>query len=257
MTSCNVKVARLRVLFKRGDVQNHKNYRPISMLPILLKLFTRVVHARISDTLARGQCRDQAGFKKGYGCEDHLFTVTMLYETCAEWNMPLWIAAIDFKKAFDTVEQGDIWTALEEQGIPPQYVNVFKRLYADQTGTVIAKRTSRTFSITRGTKQGDPVSLALFNAVLEKAITKVKSIWMAKGFGIRIGPFQEDILSNLQFADDVFLLAKSIKTLRKIIKDLEAAVGEVGLEMHMGKTISVYRMPEVLGKRRHPTSKSE
>ena len=124
------------------------------------------------------------------------------------------------------MEQGDIWTALEEEGIPPQYVNVSKSVYADQTGTVIAKRASRTFSITRGTKQGDPVSLALFNAVLEKVITTVASRWMAKGWGIRIGPFQEDRLLHLRFAGDVLLLAKSIKTLRKMIKDLQAAVGE-------------------------------
>ena len=92
----------LRVLFKKGDQQALENYRPISILPILLKLFSRVIHARINSNLDAAQSVDQAGFRSGFACDDHLFSVTMLAEKAKEWNTPLWIVAIDFKKAFDT-----------------------------------------------------------------------------------------------------------------------------------------------------------
>ena len=78
------KKTRLEVLFKKGDVKSLENYRPISILPILLKLFSRVLLARIGDTLHRAQSGDQAGFRQGFGCDDHLFTLTMLYEKCQE-----------------------------------------------------------------------------------------------------------------------------------------------------------------------------
>ena len=42
----------------------------------------------------------------------------MLQEKCQEYRIPLWVAAIDFKKAFDTVEHVSIWDALREQGVP-------------------------------------------------------------------------------------------------------------------------------------------
>ena len=74
------KETRLRVLFKKGDASNPQKYRPIAILPTLLKLFSRELIARISDVLERAQSRDQAGFRRGFGCEYHLSTVTMLHE---------------------------------------------------------------------------------------------------------------------------------------------------------------------------------
>ena len=44
------------------------NYRPISILPILYKLFSRVLDARLKVLLSKTQSVDQAGFKKGFGC---------------------------------------------------------------------------------------------------------------------------------------------------------------------------------------------
>ena len=78
------KKNRLRVLFKKGDVKSLENYRPISILPILLKLFSRVLLARIGAKLTEAQSPDQAGFRHSYGCDDHLFALTMLYEKCHE-----------------------------------------------------------------------------------------------------------------------------------------------------------------------------
>ena len=45
------KQTRLKVLFKKGDPQLPDNYRPISILPILYKLFSKVLCARIKDVL--------------------------------------------------------------------------------------------------------------------------------------------------------------------------------------------------------------
>ena len=102
------KVTKLRILFKKGDKKNPDNYRPIALLPILLKVFSRVLLARMSIDLGKAQCRDQAGFRTSYSCDDHLFTVSMLQEKCAEWGKPLWCAAIDYRKAFEMVEHNAI-----------------------------------------------------------------------------------------------------------------------------------------------------
>ena len=44
------KQTRLKVLFKKGDSRKAENYRPIAILPILYKLFSKVVCARVKDT---------------------------------------------------------------------------------------------------------------------------------------------------------------------------------------------------------------
>ena len=110
-----------------------------------------------------------------------MFTLTMLHEGCQEWVAPLWIAATDFKNAFDMVERKAIWTALAEERVAREYINALKRLYEGQTGTVVGNEESCVFGTTRGTKQGDPISPPLFNAVLKKAIAQLKATWIQKG----------------------------------------------------------------------------
>jgi hypothetical protein len=101
---------------------------------------------------------------------------------------------------------------------------------------VIADRVSKEYKIQRGTKQGDPLSPKLFNAVLEKVLESIQADWRRKGFGIAIGAGPEDRLCNLRFADDIILLATSRSQLKQMLGDLSAAAITVGLELHMGKT---------------------
>ena len=92
------------VLFKKGETTEPENYRPIAILPILYKVFAKLLDRRIGHVLERAQSVDQAGFRRSFGCEDHLFSVVLLAEKLREVQMPLWVAAIDYTKAFDTVE---------------------------------------------------------------------------------------------------------------------------------------------------------
>ena len=75
------KETRLKVLFKKGCRQDPANYRPIAMLSIL-----QVVCGRVTDTLNQLQPVDQAGFRAGFSCDDHLFTMVQLVEKHAEFN---------------------------------------------------------------------------------------------------------------------------------------------------------------------------
>ena len=84
------KQTRLKVLFKKGDPRNVENYRPISVLPILYKLFSKVICAKIRVILDRAQSVDQGGFRSGFACDDHLFALTLLSEKCSEFRLPLW-----------------------------------------------------------------------------------------------------------------------------------------------------------------------
>ena len=94
-----------------------ENYRPISILPILYKLFSRMILERIKLVLAQAQSVDQAGFKSGFSCDDHLLTVVLLQEAAAEFRNGLWFAAVDFQKAFDSIEHFSIWESLANQKI--------------------------------------------------------------------------------------------------------------------------------------------
>ena len=222
------------VLHNKGDIRCPDNYRPIAMLPILYKLLARTLDSRMKAALDEAQPVDQAGFRKGFGCDDHLFTILQLIERMSEYNCPLWICAIDFRKAFDTVEHPAIWASLTEQGVHHRYISLLRRLYSAQAGQVVLQVESKRFRITRGTKQGDPMSPSLFNSVLESVFRKLKAKWQNRRCGITMG--SEEQLSNLRFADDVLLVASSRQHIQSMIQDLLEEASKVGLEMHTGKT---------------------
>ena len=140
-------------------------------------------------------------------------------------------------RPFDSVEHKTIWEALARQGVDKDYIEVLKRLYANQLGKItVVSQTSRAFEIGRGTKQGDPLSTLLFNAVLEDIFREVRDKWQARKFGIEMSEGPERHLSSLCFADDVLLLAANITDLKEMMNDLMQAAAKRGLEAHDEKT---------------------
>ena len=115
-----------------------------------------------------------------------MFAVLLIAEISREWNLPVWIAAVDFQKVFDTISHESLWESLAEQNVPDMYIKLLRRLYQGQTGKVSCDRCSRSFNIERGTKQGDPISPILFNATLEKIMRAVKRKWQSRKYGLEI-----------------------------------------------------------------------
>ena len=224
----------LKVLFKKGDPKLPENYRPIAVIPILYKLFAKVLCNRNRGGFETEQSVDQAGFRSGFCCDDNLFAVTMLSDKLKEYNLPLWVAAVDFRKAFDTVDHQCLWQALRDQHVPGIYVAVLKKLYCDQSATVKCDAESRVFAIQRGTKQGDPISPLLFNTVLEQVMRPLKQKWMKERKGIKLGAAADDTLQSLRFADDLLLIASSRKHVQDMLRDLMLQSRTAGLEVHLG-----------------------
>ena len=149
-------------------------------------------------------------------------TVTLLIEKSKEYNFPIWLALVDFEKAFDSVEHAALWEVLEKQSVPEQYIYLLKFLYADQEAAVQAGVRSRTFPVGRGVKQGDPISGLLFIAVMQDILGSLQIKWEQANmrrtgvkYGIQLG--ENHNLTNLRFADDVMLVAQSKSDIKKML----------------------------------------
>ncbi|KAK6762924.1 hypothetical protein RB195_023580 [Necator americanus] len=136
------------LLYKKGDLHEISNYRSICLLSVIDKLFTRVILNRIEKVLDEGQPCEQAEFQKGFSTTDHIHTVSKLIEVSREYNMPLCLTFVDIKKALYSVGTESVIEALDNQGVPTQYIK-------------------------RGVRQGDTISPNIFTATLENAMRKL------------------------------------------------------------------------------------
>ncbi|GBP22261.1 Putative uncharacterized transposon-derived protein F52C9.6 [Eumeta japonica] len=221
--------SRITLLYKKGDPQDIGNYRPISLLPTMYKLFAMCLEKRLEPDIEKHQTKEQAGFRPGFSTIDHIHTIEQIVEKYQEFKSPLYLAYVDYAKAFDSITHESIWQALKHQNIPDIYINIIKNIYIKSTSRVKLDRLGPKINIRRGVKQGDPLSPKLFIAVLQNIMKDLK--WEGKGINI-----DGKYLSNLRFADDIVLFSTSSKQLEEMLTDLSDSSNTIGLQLNTSKT---------------------
>ena len=223
------KEANMVIFFKKGNRKDIKNYRPICLLSNMYKLFTKIITTRLEKKLDENQPREQAGFRSKYSTTDHIHAINQLKEKCREYNIPLCVAFVDYEKAFDSVQTQAILTSLQEQGIEDVYIEIMKDIYTDSSVTVHLHKESEKIRIKRGVRQGDTISPKLFTATLESIFRRLN--WEHKGVKI-----DGEFLSNLRFADDIFLCTETPQELQQMLQELSDESRRMGLKMNIAKT---------------------
>ena len=212
------------------DLSQPENYRPIAVLSIYYKIFSRILYDRIQSQLDAQQAHEQCGFRPGIRIEDAIITTENLISATSEFNIPLWMASLDLKKAFDRIQHSYLIEALREQGLSDAEVALILDIYSEQTGTIDG---NHIFEIHRGVKQGDTLSSILFNAALEHIFRKWEQRLDSQGWLIRNNLPR---LTHVRFADDILLFAKSLDEIIAMLEFLKEELAEAGLEMHPEKT---------------------
>ena len=139
---------------------------------------------------------------------------------------------MDYEKEFDSVQTQAILTSLQEQGIEDVYIEILKDIYADSsvTLTVHLHKESEKIRIKRGVRQGDTISPKLFTATLESIFRRLN--WEIKGVKI-----DGEFLSNLRFADEIFLCTETPQELQQMLKEPSDESRRMGLlRMIIAKT---------------------
>ena len=109
----------LVTLFKKGSKSDGSNFRDISLLSIVGKLFSRIILNRLVCTIVNGILPEsQCSFRASHGTVDMIFSARQLQEKCKEQNLPLYQCFIDLSKAFDTVNRSTLWKILLKLGCP-------------------------------------------------------------------------------------------------------------------------------------------
>ena len=156
----------------KGSKDDANNYRGITLLSCLGKLFTSILNHRLTEFCEQNFILNeiQAGFRKGYSTADHVFVLKHLMDLFKSRNKKLFCCFVDYTKAFDSIWREALWHKLISNGIQGKILNVIKSLYAQIKSCVFLNgEKSEFFVSTRGVKQGEnysPFCLAYLSMIL-------------------------------------------------------------------------------------------
>ena len=159
------KIAKLKPLFKKGSRTAPKNYRSISLLPLISKIIEKVIHDQMQKHLDDYNIlyRYQSGFRKSYSTDSCLSYLNNKIATCFESGLYTGMILIDLQKAFDTINHDILISKTKHLGFSKEATLWFKSYLSNSKFKVhINKTFSESGNLLCGIPQGSILGPLLF-----------------------------------------------------------------------------------------------
>jgi rubrerythrin len=199
-------------LFKNGCRDDPNNYRGITLSSNLGKLFTKIMSERLYNYLVESEILHdyQIGFKKKHGTADHIFVLKCIIDQAKKKRQKVFVAFVDFQKAFDTIWRDGLFFKLLKTGLSTHLCKLLENMYSKLTSSIKVKN-QRTdfFKSELGTRQGCHLSPWLFNMYINELPMLLNDI--NKDI-IILGNKKVPIL---MYADDIVLISRSASGLQR------------------------------------------
>ena len=144
---------------KSGDLSNTNNYRGISLICIIAKLYNRLILNRIRCVIDPKLRYNQNGFRPKRTTVAQVLALRRIIEGVKANNLPAVLTFIDFSKAFDSIHRGKMIKILKAYGIPPTLLRAIEAMYTNTKAEVVSPDgETELFDITAGVIQGDTLT---------------------------------------------------------------------------------------------------
>ena len=208
-------------IYKKGPRLDTGNYRGISLMSTLPKLYDMILSARFGLWYTPHQ--EQAGGQMGRGCEEQILIVRLLIDIARKTKRCLYIAFIDYQKAYDKLNRRKLLEMLDKKGCGSRFLQAIQQSMQRSTGVI----GSETFEATSGVKQGASSSCPLFTFYIDYTVEAV----CQEG--------EDDWLQNLHmvlFMDDTVIFATSRKKMQRKLAGLKEAADHIDMIIHPTKS---------------------
>ena len=222
-------------IHKKGSMLEITNYRGISLLSTIGKIFVSIINNRIvkwtedNKILSQGQI----GFIKGNRTSDAMIVVqNIINKYCHKQGQKIYSCLVDFEKAFDNVPRDLMLTKkLYKLGIKGNILNIINTMYnQDKVCVRVNQKISSPIPITKGVRQGCVLSPTLFN------------LFLSDFEGMLDPELAHPVQSNgnsipcIIWADDILLLSETKNGLQYQIKSLSEFCNVNDLSINVNKT---------------------
>ncbi|KAK3511579.1 hypothetical protein QTP70_010692 [Hemibagrus guttatus] len=207
-------------IFKnKGDVQSCSNYRGIKLMSHTMKVWERVVEARLRKVV--DICEQQYGFMPRKSTTDAIFALRILMEKYRDGQRELHCVFVDLEKAYDRVPREELWYCMRKSGVAEKYVRVVQDMY-ERSRTVVRCAVGQTeeFNVEVGLHQGSALSPFLFAIVMDQLSEEVRqeSPW------------------TMMFADDIVICSESREQVEENLERWRFALERRGMKVSRSKT---------------------
>ena len=172
-----LKIANVCPIYKKGDRNKCENYRPISLLSNLSKLFERAMHTRLYNFLSSNKSLYdlQFGFRQKYSTNHALLSIVEKIRESLDNKTFSCGVFVDLEKAFDTVNHAILLKKLEHYGIRGPAQSWFSSYLESRKQKVVFDGTSSPLlNISCGVPQGSILGPLLFLIYINDMHTAVK-----------------------------------------------------------------------------------
>ncbi|KAK3543889.1 hypothetical protein QTP70_030272 [Hemibagrus guttatus] len=207
-------------IFKnKGDVQSCSIYRGIKLMSHTMKVWERVVEARLRKVVEI--CEQQYGFMPRKSTTDAIFALRILMEKYRDGQKELHCVFVDLEKAYDRVPREELWYCMRKSGVAEKYVRVVQDMY-ERSRTVVRCAVGQTeeFNVEVGLHQGSALSPFLFAMVMDQLSEEVRqeSPW------------------TMMFADDIVICSESREQVEENLERWRFALERRGMKVSRSKT---------------------
>ena len=217
---------------KKGDLFDLDNYRGIAIGSALAKLYCLILLNRLDGrSSVRPISPNQIGFEKGHRTSDHVFVLTTIVNKFLKVKKErLFVAFIDFRKAYDKINRNLLMLKLQRRGIKGLFYRNLKAMYNDISYLIKVKGGYlNPISSTFGLKQGGVLSPSLFNIFIDD----IKDIFDDSCDPIKMFDVP---LSHLLYADDLILMSTSEEGLNVCLEKLGSYCSRWQMEVNIKKS---------------------